>query len=267
MPCRFAENPLVLNEPFIRFYAGAPLITSTGHRLGSLCIIDRKPRELEAESCNVLINFAEVVMRELEKEKMRVRGPQTLVSCAPLSRAAASNLAGMCASEICDSKASGLKQWHGSSMRKRCGKPVHQLTSRRMLCHNCLTDHCFCYCAPPGLILSECCRSQGGLSAEDMHGILQALEAARMKSQTSGLLRAFDAFKEGIMICSSSSPSLEILFFNDAWCKLTGRFFLSCPTAQAVLTLSQGAQTLHTRISGRIDHLPSHSIICVHIHI
>ena len=127
MPCRFAENPLVLNEPFIRFYAGAPLITSTGHRLGSLCIIDRKPRELEAESCNVLINFAEVVMRELEKEKMRVRGPQTLVSCAPLSRAAASNLAGMCASEICDSKASGLKQWHGSSMRKRCGKPVHQL--------------------------------------------------------------------------------------------------------------------------------------------
>ena len=68
----------MLNEPFIRFYAGAPLITSTGHRLGSLCIIDRKPRELEAESCNVLINFAEVVMRELEKEKMRVRGARTL---------------------------------------------------------------------------------------------------------------------------------------------------------------------------------------------
>lgn len=59
------------NEPFIRFYAGAPLVTSTGHRLGSLCIIDRKPRELEAESCNVLINFAEIVVRELEKERMR----------------------------------------------------------------------------------------------------------------------------------------------------------------------------------------------------
>ena len=72
--CRFAENPLVVNEPFIRFYAGAPLVTSTGHRLGSLCIIDRKPRELEAESCNVLINFAEIIVRELEKEQMRVRG-------------------------------------------------------------------------------------------------------------------------------------------------------------------------------------------------
>ena len=84
VPCRFAENPLVLNEPFIRFYAGAPLITSTGHRLGSLCIIDRKPRELEAESCNVLINFAEVVMRELEKEKMRVRSPKPRPHAVPL---------------------------------------------------------------------------------------------------------------------------------------------------------------------------------------
>lgn len=60
-------------EPFIRFYAGAPLVTSMGQRLGSLCIIDRKPRWLEAESCNVLINFAEIVVRELEKEQMRVR--------------------------------------------------------------------------------------------------------------------------------------------------------------------------------------------------
>lgn len=62
----------MLNEPFIRFYAGAPLVTSGGHRLGSLCIIDRKPRELEAHSCNVLINFAEIVVRELEKEQNKV---------------------------------------------------------------------------------------------------------------------------------------------------------------------------------------------------
>jgi hypothetical protein len=74
--CRFAENPLVLHEPHIRFYAGAPLISSTGHRLGSLCVIDRVPRELEAHSCSVLINFAEIVVRELEKEQMWVSIPE-----------------------------------------------------------------------------------------------------------------------------------------------------------------------------------------------
>lgn len=55
-----------------------------------------------------------------------------------------------------------------------------------------------------------------------MDGRVQAVEAARFESQRSGLLRAFDAFKEGLMVCSSHSPDLQILFFNDAWSKMTG---------------------------------------------
>eukprot|EP00884_Botryococcus_braunii_P002377 jgi/Botrbrau1/1213/Bobra.0163s0021.1 len=70
---RFRTNPLVTNEPHIRFYAGAPLVTEDSRiRLGSLCVIDLKPRQFDAESCNVLANFAEVVVREIEKEKMRL---------------------------------------------------------------------------------------------------------------------------------------------------------------------------------------------------
>ena len=64
----------MLGPPHIRFYAGAPLIDSTGCRLGSLCVLDRAPRNFDAENCNVLCNFAEVVVREMEKDKLRVSG-------------------------------------------------------------------------------------------------------------------------------------------------------------------------------------------------
>ena len=79
---RFADNPLVVGEPKIRFYAGAPLVSSNGARLGSLCVIDTVPRSIDAEQCNVLVNFAEVVMREVEKEKTRLLEAARLRSSA-----------------------------------------------------------------------------------------------------------------------------------------------------------------------------------------
>eukprot|EP00741_Cyanophora_paradoxa_P005115 tig00000857_g4957.t1 len=63
---RFAENPLVVGPPHIRFYAGAPLVTSEGLKLGTLCCIDKVARDFGEASRQRLCDLADMVMRELE---------------------------------------------------------------------------------------------------------------------------------------------------------------------------------------------------------
>ena len=57
---RFATNPLVTGQPDIRFYAGAPMVVPTGERIGTLCVIDREPRQLDAAQTQLLRALAEI---------------------------------------------------------------------------------------------------------------------------------------------------------------------------------------------------------------
>lgn len=63
---RFFDNPLVLGPPHIRFYAGAPLKLSSGYNVGTLCIIDSKPKQLDADEVDHLRVLARMVSMELE---------------------------------------------------------------------------------------------------------------------------------------------------------------------------------------------------------
>jgi GAF domain-containing protein len=63
---RFRNNPLVVSDPRIRFYAGAPLISEEGYALGTLCVVDRTPREVTTEQQEALKALSRLVLAQME---------------------------------------------------------------------------------------------------------------------------------------------------------------------------------------------------------
>lgn len=66
---RFCDNPLVINEPQIRFYVGAPLKLSSGQNVGTLCLIDRCPRDMDDVELAILSSLRDLVVEELTKQE------------------------------------------------------------------------------------------------------------------------------------------------------------------------------------------------------
>ena len=70
---RFAGNPLVTGAPDIRFYAGAPLVMASGERIGTLCVIDRQPRQLSAQQREALGHLARLAVQALEMRERSIQ--------------------------------------------------------------------------------------------------------------------------------------------------------------------------------------------------
>ncbi len=64
---RFAENPAVVGDPHVRFYAGIPLKLANGARVGALCIVDHRPRTISPAQLKMLQDIARMVEEELEQ--------------------------------------------------------------------------------------------------------------------------------------------------------------------------------------------------------
>jgi GAF domain-containing protein len=85
---RFSDNELVVNSPYIRFYAGAPLVTEEGMALGTLCVVDYKPRKLSSAQINSLRSLARQIMQLLKLKSInkavqeyssRIKGSEDLL--------------------------------------------------------------------------------------------------------------------------------------------------------------------------------------------
>ena len=71
LDARFAHNAMVIGEPFVRFYAGAPLLTQDGYALGTLCVVDRVPRTLIPSQEEALLSLSRLAVGQLESTRMK----------------------------------------------------------------------------------------------------------------------------------------------------------------------------------------------------
>jgi PAS domain S-box-containing protein len=80
---RFVDNPLVTGEPNIRFYAGAPLVDARGHVLGTICVVDRQPRQLtpvQTQSLQTLSHQVMMLMQFYQQNREMQRTNASLLS-------------------------------------------------------------------------------------------------------------------------------------------------------------------------------------------
>jgi diguanylate cyclase (GGDEF)-like protein len=77
---RFHDSPLVTGDPCVRFYAGCPLTMPGGCRLGTLCLLDSAPRQLDAEDCKLLRDLAAMVEQEMAALQLATMDAMTMLS-------------------------------------------------------------------------------------------------------------------------------------------------------------------------------------------
>jgi diguanylate cyclase (GGDEF)-like protein len=83
---RFVQAPVVVGAPYVRFYAGAPLIVSSGAHIGTLCVLDTEPRDFDARQKRVLMDLARITVELLEARGRQIKLAEDSLEIAHMAR-------------------------------------------------------------------------------------------------------------------------------------------------------------------------------------
>lgn len=126
---RFSDNPFVLGDLGLRYYAGAPLVTLDGFRLGTLCILDDQPNKLTDDQLSALRSLADIVQDEINREHTE-QLQQLLSERTHLERLSA--LAKSASSGIAMLDPQGRITWANTGMAEAYGVTPEDLTGEQV---------------------------------------------------------------------------------------------------------------------------------------
>jgi diguanylate cyclase (GGDEF)-like protein/PAS domain S-box-containing protein len=130
---RFARNPLVTGDPGVRYYAGAPLVTPGGQALGTLCVIDRRPRRLDPGVLDSLDRLARQVVHLFELRRLGTRERQ--VTAQLRAQAAEVRRLALVAERtnnvVVLSDPQGCIVWANAAFTRVTGYTLHEAVGRR----------------------------------------------------------------------------------------------------------------------------------------
>ncbi|MET0423608.1 MAG: GAF domain-containing sensor histidine kinase [Actinoplanes sp.] len=196
---RFADNPTVTADGGIRFYAGAPLVTSDGFALGSLCVVDDHPRKLDIEQLQALRALARQVTSQMELRRHAVALANTTARLQELERRK-DDLAGLVGGDLraplrqisAYLNTLGLTGLHDPETAELIGRAASgHIRSFLELMHH----------------LSS--MAEAGFGAESLH--MRQIDLTRMTQRAVESVRPIAATKQIWILNQAGGPSLPII--------------------------------------------------------